>query len=210
MVPLLRRTGRSPDRKMAKADDEKTRSAVSVREYLDKDGNVLEGLLGAAAARYMIKRSGWAITMKPAELPEEVQGALACFALHTLAGNVSSAARNSAEAKALTPSQQDADQRATIEAWFDNLKQGNWSVGGDRTEAGLASLAEAFVRVRRKLGDESMSVEAALEKLRASEPTTVKAIRANAKVQEALAEIQLERKRALAREAADAAPMPEL
>lgn len=195
---------------MAKVDEEKTRSAVSTREYLGADGTPLEGQLGAVAAKYTIKRSGWAITMKPAELPAEVTGALTCFALHTLAGNVSSAARNSAEAKALTPAQQDADQQAAIEAWYDNLKQGNWSVGGDRTEAGLSSLAEAFTRVRHALGDSGVTVEETLEKLRGAEPEKVKAIRANAKVQEALAEIMLERKRALAKQAADSAPMPEL
>lgn len=190
----------------AKKDEETTRS-VSIREMLDAEGNVTEENLGCAGVRYTIKSSGYAKTMMRNDLPDEVNAAIWAFGAQTLAGNVTNTARNSDEAKAKSAAERDRDQQEVLDAWWDNLKAGNWSVGGDRGEVGLSTLADALYRVQTSAGI-TTSVEALYEKLKAAPKEKVKEFRANSKVAVALAEINLERKRAREQAAAEAAPVP--
>ena len=127
------------------------------------------------------------------ELADPVVRALAAFGGLTLAGNVTNTVRNG-ENKGGAETEKEA-----LLAWIENLKAGNWLSAKGDMEAGIGLLAEAYTRAMVKDG-KSMTVESALEKLKAADKEKRKATRANPKVKAALTAIIAERAAAKAGE----------
>lgn len=167
--------------------ERKRKSKVSTREVLGADGKPQDEYIGAAGASYEVISEGYTARVMFEELADEVRDGLAAFGWLTLAGNVTNAVRNGENRSGV------ASEKEALEAWLENLKNGDWSKPTGEFEAGLQLLAEGYVRARVEAGS-PIELEEALSKLKAADKDKRKAVRNDPFVSKAIAQIQLERK----------------
>lgn len=164
---------------------------VSERVVLDGEGKAQDSWLDAYGFSYKSLGEDFELRCMFDELPDPVARGLQAFGALTLAGNVTNTVRNGENKGG------EETEKGALLAWIENLKAGNWTSPRGETEAGINLLAEAYSRAMTGLGKE-LTVEAALEKLKAAGKDKQKEIRGHSKVKVALTEILAERAKAKA------------
>lgn len=172
----------------------KTKAKASEREVLGADGKPQDEYIGAKGFSYKSLSDDYTLAIQFDDLPEEVVLGLAAFGGLTLAGNVTNAVRNGENKSGIS------SEREALEMWIANLREGNWSKPTGELEAGIHLLAEGFVRANAKAGRE-VNFDDVFAKLKAADKAKRKEVRNDSHVSVAIAEIQLERKAAKAKEA---------
>lgn len=126
------------------------RARVSQRDFIDKDGNVVDRISEATGARYTLVGANKSFDLQfgPAGEPATM---FAIFGFHTKVGNVANTVLNDSDSPGT------ADDAATsITEWLEGVAQGTWreaSEGGGRgPKYDNGILAEALVAV---LGDKA-------------------------------------------------------
>jgi hypothetical protein len=189
----------------------KTRDTVSKREYIVAGGAVADSPLDASGFSYTVldsakNRNGGKVTEhqlmlsdfglteeEVLALPEQIRG-LACFGIGTLAGNATNTIRNGTIKSDGPQTEDDA-----LIAWWNNLKEGNWTSPRGEVEAGVTLAAEAYFRALQGKGitafadGTELSLEEVIVRYKAADKEKRKAIRSDNAYQVALKEIQLER-----------------
>lgn len=171
----------------AETVERKKKSKVSEREVLGNDGKPQDEYIGAAGASYKVISEDFTAAVMFDELPDDVVNGLAAFGWLTLAGNVTNAVRNGENRSGET------SEKEALQAWLDNLKNGDWSKPTGELEAGVRLLAEGYARARADAGS-PVDVEQVFAKLKAADKDKRKAVRSDPHVAKAIAQIQLERK----------------
>lgn len=171
---------------------------VSERIVLDAEGKPQESWLDAYGASYKSIAEDFEAKIMFDELPDPVARGLQAFGWLTLAGNTTNTVRNNPDKP------DDASEKDALTAWIENLKAGNWTSPRGEVEAGINLLAEAYSRAMTKKGKE-LSVESALEKLKAADKDKRKEVRNHSGVKVELTAILAERAKAKAAEAPEEA-----
>jgi hypothetical protein len=166
---------------------------VSERSVLNAERKPQDSWLDAYGFGYKSLAENFDLIVMFDEIPDEVMRGLAAFGGVTLAGNTTNTVRNG-ENKGGAASEKEA-----LLAWVENLKAGNWTSPRGELEAGISLLAEAYSKAMSKAG-KPVSVEAALEKLKAADKDKRAAVRKNSQVKAELTAIVAERARLKAAE----------
>lgn len=174
------------------APDSKKRK-VSERTVLDAERKPMDTWLDAMGFGYKSLSEDFEVQVMFDEIPDTVMRGLAAFGGVTLAGNTTNTVRNG-ENKGGAASEKEA-----LTAWIENLKAGNWSSPRGEVEAGIGLLAEAYSAAMAKAGKE-ITVEAALEKLKAADKEKRASVRKDSRVNAELKRILAERAEAKAKE----------
>lgn len=183
------------------AADAAKKKMVSKRVVLNAQGVEQDDWIDAYGFSYTSLAENFELAVKFDELPDEVVRALAAFGGLTLAGNTTNTVRNGDNKGAA------ATEKEALVAWLENLKAGNWTSPRGEVEAGLGSLAEAYVAAMAKEGA-TLELDATLGKLKEADKDKRKAIRTDPRVKAELTRIIAER--AATKAAAAAGPIAAL
>jgi hypothetical protein len=166
---------------------------VSERSVLDETGKPQDSWLDAYGFGYKSLAENFDLNLMFKDIPDPVMRGLAAFGGVTLAGNTTNTVRNGENKGGA------ATEKEALLAWIENLKAGNWTSPRGELEAGLGLLAEAYSLAMGKAG-KNITVEAALEKLKAADKDKRTAVRKDSRVRAELTAIQAERARVKAAE----------
>jgi len=186
----------APAHETAAATDAAKKQAVSKRDVLNASGAPQDEWIGAEGFAYTILKNAFELKVMFNELPDAVRNALAAFGGLTLAGNTTNTVRNGV----LKGTDTSEAEKEALVAWLENLKAGNWTTPRGEVQAGLNTLAEAYVRAKAAEGV-TLELEATLEKLKAASEELRGSIRKSTPVKAALAAIAAERAAARNKEA---------
>jgi hypothetical protein len=175
---------------------EKATKKVSERSVLDIVGKVQDEWVDAFGFSYKSIAENFTLAVMFEDLPDPVVRALAAFGGLTLAGNTTNTVRNPGEGKVSDSTEKDA-----LIAWLDNLKAGNWTSPRGEVEAGVTSLAEAYVAAMALAG-KILDITETTAKLKAADKEKRAAIRKDPRVKAELTRIIAERASKKATEAA--------
>lgn len=177
-----------------RADPKSKKRKVSERSVLDAEGKVQDSWLDAYGFGYKSLAEDFDLKVMFTDIPDAVMRGLAAFGGVTLAGNTTNTVRNNPDKP------DDSTEKEALVAWVENLKAGNWTSPRGEVEAGINLLAEAYSRAMSKSGKE-LTVESALEKLKAADKEKRKEVRNHSAVKVELTAIMAERAKAKAAEA---------
>jgi hypothetical protein len=166
---------------------------VSERNVLDAHGKPQDSWLDAYGFGYKSLAENFDLNVMFEDIPDPVMRGLAAFGGVTLAGNTTNTVRNGENKGGA------ATEKEALIAWIENLKAGNWTSPRGEMEAGIGLLAEAYSNAMSKAG-KSITVEAAMEKLKAADKEKRAAVRKDSRVKAELTAIIAERAKAKASE----------
>lgn len=186
-IPATAKVHQAPDVATDATESESKRKQVSKREYLGKDGAVVDRMEDATGARYTLL----GVTGGNRDFDEQFGEAghfttmNAILGFHTKAGNEVNTVLNDKDEPG-TPD----DAAAALEAWIAKAKSGTWATresSGGGTRVDKQALAWAAFTVAGGEGKSKKSYDEILQKLE-EEPTFVRQLRSVPAVAKAYAE----------------------